>query len=280
MSRVPLVPFAAVLARVWRSKNSRCWGTAELMYSARRSRSRRRDRKRDRSRSHRPVATASRGHRRSPSAEMPNRWSRAQEAVGYQEAPRNRWNQERERRETFSASSRDSSLQPLPRPGHDQDRRLDQLQDDPRYFPGAELGKAQKAALGIKGLQGRNTASFDPRSTLVRPAMRVIYGRKGHDFGAATKPDDVVVVPELLCDASDLGVLAQVLRGLAKMGPKAFDPLEVPEVQSLTGRMCRYFQVDQSQASVKLLWQARGKGCAVPSSINRKVVIWSNGLAP
>ncbi|CAJ1429326.1 unnamed protein product, partial [Effrenium voratum] len=240
------------------------------MYSARRSRSRRRDRKRDRSRSHRPVATASRGHRRSPSAEMPNRWSRAQEAVGYHEAPRNRWNQERERRETFSASSRDSSLQPLPRPGHDQDRRLDQLQDDPRYFPGAELGKAQKAALGIKGLQGRNTASFDPRSTLVRPAMRVIYGRKGHDFGAATKPDDVVVVPELLCDASDLGVLAQVL-GLAKMGPKAFDPLEVPEVQSLTGRMCQYFQVDQSQASVKLLWQdgssneckSRGFGTAV-----------------
>ena len=35
-------------------------------------------------------------------------------------------------------------------------------------------GKAQKAMLGVKGLAGMNTASFDPASTLIRPQMRVL----------------------------------------------------------------------------------------------------------
>ena len=156
--------------------------------------------------------------------------------------------------------SRDSSLQPLPRPGYDRDRRLAQLDDDPRYFPGAELGKAQKAAMGIKGMHGRNTASFDPRSTLVRPAMRVIYGRKGHEFGESTKPDDVVVAPELLCDTSDLGILNRVVADLAPLTKGQVDPSEVPAVKSLGARMCQYFQVDPDSASFRVRWhRADGK---------------------
>ena len=62
-------------------------------------------------------------------------------------------------------------LKPLARPGFDDDERLEKLADDPRYFEGAELGKAQKTDLGIKGLGGRNTASFNKTDTLVRPFM-------------------------------------------------------------------------------------------------------------
>ena len=156
------------------------------------------------------------------------------------------------------SGSRDSSLQPLPRPGYDRDKRLAQLDDDPRYFPGAELGKAQKAAMGIKGMHGRNTASFEPRSTLVRPAMRVIYGRKGHEFGGSTKPDDVVVVPELLCDAGDLGILNRVVAELAPTKGQV-DPSEVPAVKSLCARVCQYFQVDPDSASIRVRWHRAGK---------------------
>ena len=149
----------------------------------------------------------------------------------------------------------------MPRPGFDKDKRLAQLSDDPRYHPGAELGKAQKAAMGIKGLHGRNTASFDPRSTLVRPAMRIVYGRKGHELGANTKPDDVVVVPELICDAGDQSVAKRVLAELKKS--EELDPKEIPAVKSLTARMCQYFQVKHEDALVQIRWHPSGGGPAM-----------------
>ena len=162
---------------------------------------------------------------------------------------------------------RRNQLQPLPRPGYDRDGRLAQVEDDPRYFPGAELGKAQKAAMGIKGMHGRNTASFDPRSTLVRPAMRVVYGRKGHEFGAQTKPDDVVVVPELLCATGDVGILNRLLAELqqlqlakdAKDARGQPEPSDVAAVQSLGARMCQYFQVDPDSATFRVRWHRGGQ---------------------
>ena len=202
-----------------------------------RSRSFREGRERER-RSFRPVATASR------SGEMPNRWSRREEGRERNERDEvpngRRW--EREKLESHSGS-----LQPLPRPGIDEDRRLEKLNDDPRYHPGAELGKAQKAAMGIKGLHGRNTASFDPHSTLVRPAMRIIYGRKGHEFGSFTKPDDVVVVPEFLCDLRDHTAASHVI-GELKKSAEELDPKALPSIGSLTARMCQYFQVNHEEA--------------------------------
>lgn len=166
-----------------------------------------------------------------------------------EDRPRSRW----EQREKPKPESRDGSLQPLPRPGYDEDKRLQKLNDDPRYHPGAELGKAQKAAMGIKGLHGRNTASFDPRSTLVRPAMRIIYGRKGHELGSTTKPDDVVVVPELICELGDHSVASRVIAELKKSAAE-LDPKTLPSIGSLTARMCQYFQVDHKDALVRVRW--------------------------
>ena len=220
------------------------------MMNRHRSRSRSRYRKRDRrsDSERRPVATANRSRRRVERVEMPNRWSRAREEERHEprepreKVSRNRWEREQEDRRDSERDSRDS-LQPLPRPGFDKDKRLAQLSDDPRYHPGAELGKAQKAAMGIKGLHGRNTASFDPRSTLVRPAMRIVYGRKGHELGANTKPDDVVVVPELICDAGDQSVAKRVLAELKKS--EELDPKEIPAVKSFD---CTHVSIFSSEA--------------------------------
>lgn len=199
---------------------------------------------------------------------MPNRWSRGREGEereSWWEKPRQeRWREERSRenrweRESQRFASRErlsDGLEPLPRPGFDADKRLEQMNDDPRYHPGAELGKAQKAAMGIKGLHGRNTASFDPRSTLVRPAMRVVYGRKGHDFGNSTKPDDVVVVPELICSTWDDSVARRVI---AELKPGE-EPKDIASIKSLTMRMCQYFDVDQADALVRVRWQSSPSG--------------------
>jgi hypothetical protein len=74
--------------------------------------------------------------------------------------------------------------------------------DDPRKS--GPLGKAQKAALGIGGQTGRNTESFDPASTLVRPQMRIIVGPSRATYGKPIKHDDVIILPEFFCKEDDL----------------------------------------------------------------------------
>jgi hypothetical protein len=62
------------------------------------------------------------------------------------------------------------------------------LNDDPRE--GTTIYRA-------KG--GRNTDSFEPESTFVRPAMRIICGPNKKEYGKPLKHDDVIVVPEFFC---------------------------------------------------------------------------------
>jgi hypothetical protein len=51
------------------------------------------------------------------------------------------------------------------------DPNLPKVIDDPRVLYPEDQGKAQKH----RGA-GRNTESFDPKSTLVRPSMRILVG--------------------------------------------------------------------------------------------------------
>mmetsp|Transcript_28880 Transcript_28880/g.47111 ORF Transcript_28880/g.47111 Transcript_28880/m.47111 type:complete len:643 (-) Transcript_28880:73-2001(-) len=104
---------------------------------------------------------------------------------------------------------------PPPRPGVDDDTRFHQLEDDPRYFQGAELGKAQVAALGQTGLAGHNTVSFDPNSTLVRPWMRVVQGTAAEFLGKDLTQDDIVVVPELFCLEENLSPHESLVREIS-----------------------------------------------------------------
>ena len=55
--------------------------------------------------------------------------------------------------------------------------------------------------------KGRNTESFDPQSTIVRPDVRVWVGSKDKkSFDKPLKHDDVVIVPELFGDEDDWSI--------------------------------------------------------------------------
>lgn len=53
------------------------------------------------------------------------------------------------------------------------------------------------------GRKGRNTESFDPCSTLVRPDMRVLIGNPGRLLTKRLKHDDIVIVPHFFCPEDD-----------------------------------------------------------------------------
>jgi len=155
-------------------------------------------------------------------------------------------------------NSQIQDLAPLPRPGIDKDGRLEQIEDDPRYFQNAELGKAQRAALGETGLAGKNTASFDPSSTIVRPSMRVIHGPKQKRYDRILKYDDVVMVPDFVCAEDDTSMfksLVDELTGLPECQENAFPQLAT--CRSAVRRMCRYFYIDDNDCNVHLVWSKK-----------------------
>jgi hypothetical protein len=72
------------------------------------------------------------------------------------------------------------------------DPLLPPLNDDPR--DGKRIKKKGK---------GRNTESFDPSTTLVRPDMRILVGPNADTYGSVLKHDDVVIVPDFFCQRDD-----------------------------------------------------------------------------
>ena len=64
---------------------------------------------------------------------------------------------------------------------------------------------------------GRNTESFDPRSTLVRPAMRVMVGPNREVFDMKLKHDDVVIVPEFFCKEDDWSLYYKLVEELREV---------------------------------------------------------------
>jgi hypothetical protein len=135
------------------------------------------------------------------------------------------------------------------------DPSLPSVDDDPRL--GTVLPCAVKAA---KGNTGRNTESFDPTSTLVRPAMRVVVGSKNPVFGKSLKHDDVVVVPEFFCAQDDWTMyyrLIEEMRSLQSTKQKKSEwipwaegchlisqnPTGCPSYEDVLRRMAAYFNM-------------------------------------
>ena len=69
---------------------------------------------------------------------------------------------------------------------------VNSIDDDPR-----------KDTTIFRNKGGRNTESFEPSSTFVRPAMRLIVGPNKKDYDAPVKHDDVMIVPEFGCPIDD-----------------------------------------------------------------------------
>ncbi len=125
--------------------------------------------------------------------------------------------------------------------------------EDPRLRENPEK-KIKKS----KG-QGRNTESFDPRSTLIRPDMRVIVGRKDDckwRGGIGTTPlkhDDVVVVPDFICDEDDWSIynaLVHEMRESQSKGTKQSEWISWHEGAHLISKNpsgCKTFRIIQEK---------------------------------
>lgn len=99
------------------------------------------------------------------------------------------------------------------------DPQLPAVDDDPRFDSSRGL-----KVVKMKG-GGRNTESFDPKSTLVRPDMRIVMGPNrevlGRDF--RLKHDDVLVVPNFFCEPDDWSMyylLVEEMRASQASGEK------------------------------------------------------------
>lgn len=147
---------------------------------------------------------------------------------------------------------------PPERPGFDRDERLKQLEDDPRYFEGAELGKAELAALGCQGLVGMNTASFYAKDTLVRPSMRVFYGTPQKRLQEQLKSDDMLVVPAFHCEEGELGECERLVHELRSAEDDA-DLSQLPGCDKLVRKICKYLSIGEDGRGVRLSWHRGSK---------------------
>jgi len=114
---------------------------------------------------------------------------------------------------------------------------------------------------------GRNTLSFDPKTYMVRPDMRVLVGNPDH-YDHKLKHDDVVIVPEFGCKEYDNTLfirLCEELSELQKNGVKGSEyiswhegshvisknPYMSKTFQTLIERMAKYFNINTRTASYR-----------------------------
>jgi hypothetical protein len=94
------------------------------------------------------------------------------------------------------------------------DPELRSLADDPRIDSDGIKHRKERGG-------ARNTESFDPASTLVRPDMRIIVGPQAERFGRPLKHDDVVMVPDFFCKENDWTLyyqLVEEMRAIQEQG--------------------------------------------------------------
>lgn len=147
-----------------------------------------------------------------------------------------------------------------------QDENLENRADDPRVN---ERGnKVQK-----KGGGGRNTESFDPASTLVRPDMRVLVGPNREVLGKPLKHDDVLVVPEFFCAEDDWSIYYELVREMrdAQENPSANpnsqwiswhegahliskNPNGSSRYQAIQDKIATYFGIEKKSVGTRFNW--------------------------
>ncbi len=165
--------------------------------------------------------------------------------------PRNN-NREADDKTAFSAIKLDENLCPNVAPdprGEDPERRM-----------------TKKSA-------GRNTASFDPASTLVRPALRVQVGspmRKSYNR-FPLKHDDVVIVPELFGPEDDWKLYYKLVEEMTDLQQQnirgsewlswhegahlvAKNPNESKTFQEIIEKLCEYFKIQKKSIGTRFNW--------------------------
>ena len=119
---------------------------------------------------------------------------------------------------------------------------------------------------------GRNTESFDPSSTLVRPDLRVKVGSAAiSKFNKPLKHDDVVIVPELFGKEEDWSLYYQLVDEITELQQKETKgsewipwhegahlivkkPEESPTFQKILDRLCEYFNIRKKSIGYRFNW--------------------------
>ena len=120
---------------------------------------------------------------------------------------------------------------------------------------------------------GRNSASFDPMSTLVRPALRVQIGSPlAQSYNRfPLKHDDVVIVPELFGREDDWKMYYKLLEEMTELQQKNIrgsewlswhegahlvvkNPKGSKTFKDIIDKLCEYFQIEKKSIGTRFNW--------------------------
>ena len=139
---------------------------------------------------------------------------------------------------------------------------LEKVKDDPRRKPDAFVAVGGSA---------RNTDSWEPASTFVRPEMRVLVGPKTQVFSKTIRHDDVIVVPEFFCAEDDWSMyytLVEEMRALQAKGQPGSgwipwaegnhliskNPKGCPTYEKVCARVSEYFKIKPGSQATRFNW--------------------------
>lgn len=138
------------------------------------------------------------------------------------------------------------------------------VNEDPRVKNG------KKVLVKAKG-QGRNTESFDPKSTLVRPDMRILVSSKSGLGSRLLRHDDVLMVPNFFCEEDDWTIYNQLVREMRECQSQGLaqsewiswhegahliskNPTGSPTFQKIVKAMREYYHINNDSAGTRFNW--------------------------
>lgn len=149
------------------------------------------------------------------------------------------------------------------------DDQLGDVKDDPR---GEDPTKRITKKASSRG-NGRNTESFDPASTLVRPDLRILVGDgSAQKFTKPLKHDDVVIVPNLFGKEEDWSLYYKLVEEMRQVQAKGDvkgsewiswhegahlickNPKGSPTFTKIIDRLCDYFHIKKESTGTRFNW--------------------------
>lgn len=152
---------------------------------------------------------------------------------------------------------------------HPTDPKLQQINDDPR---GIDPSKRITSTAQRNGA-GRNTESFNPASTLVRPDLRVwVASNRDAKFTKPLKHDDVVIIPELFGPESNWDIYYKLIEEITSLqndnrvkGAEwiswhegahliSKNPRGSPTFTMVIDKLCQYFSIRKKSVGTRFNW--------------------------
>ena len=149
------------------------------------------------------------------------------------------------------------------------DARLGGVEDDPR---GPDPTRRITKKASSRG-HGRNTESFDPASTLVRPDLRINVGSgRAKKFVGRLRHDDVVIVPELFGAEDDWSLYYKLIDEIREIQSRGEvkgsewiswhegahlickNSKDSPTFNMIVDRLCEYFNIRKQSIGTRFNW--------------------------